>query len=222
MKVYSSPDAVFDAYRQAHRSGNWRSFYFLFTLEVQRDMVFEAQFACGEVDGPALEAIQKKLGPTETETGKKYFEAYKRKHGHGEVIDKFLAKAIPHWEAKDREAAGAKAEAAGTATPPEEAALVEALPNDEELNRQAIYDATKDKVGFFEEVQKVLENGRNSNIIGDLRQVDIKDDKATGRAEITIVPTPGETPPKSGGSRPPYDKPFKFRRINGGWLLDSL
>ena len=94
---------------------------------------------------------------------------------------------------------------------------MDALPNDEELNRQALFDATKDKVGFFAAVHKILEKDRKPNVIGELEQVAIDGDTATGRVEITIVPQPGESPPVVDKNY----KTFKFRRVNGGWLLDS-
>lgn len=222
MKVHSSPTEVFDAYRQAYRSGDWRTVYFMSTSEVQRNMVYEAEFVCVAAKDPAIKAIQKVFSPTEGMVGKRYWEEYKRKHGHAEVIDKCLAKAIPYWELKDKGAGGTEAGQAGTAPPPPECAAMDALPKDEELFRQALYDATKDKVGFIAEVQKLDRKRRKPDIIGDLEQVTIKDDTATGQARITGVPQPGESPRKPGQAPAVYEKPFKFRKVSGGWLLDSL
>ncbi len=218
MKAYSSPTEVFDARRQAVRSGDWRAYYSLLTPEVQRYMPFETQFVCIMRNDPTLQAIQKKFGPTEAAAGKRYWEAYKRKHGHAELIDKALAKAIPYWESKNKGAGGTETGQAGMVPPPPESAAMDALPKDEELSRQAIYDATKDKVAFFAEVQKFIQKDRKPNIIGDLEQVTIKGDTATGHAKITILPQPGDSLQKVRKT----DKTFKFRRINGSWLLNSL
>lgn len=223
VKTYSSPTEVFDAYRQADQSGDWRTFYFLCTPEVQRELVFQTQFACLVAEKvPAVSVIQKQFGPTEAEYGRRYYEAYKRKHGHAEVIDRFLATAIPYWESKEKEAGGGKTGRADTVPPPPEVPGMDALPEDEELSRQAVYDATKDKVAFFVGVQELDRKRRKPDIVGDLAQVTITGDTATGRAKITIVHQPGESPRQPGQAPPVYDKPFKFRRINGSWLLDSL
>lgn len=195
--------------------------FFLHTQEAQRYLVFGARFACEDGGGPALEAIQKKFGPTEAAFGKRYFEEYKRKHGYADAIDKFLAKAVPYWESKEK-AGGAKAEGLGAPKPPEEAAIVDALQKDEEIARNALYDATKDTAGFFAEVQEILEKGRKPEVIGDLEQVVIMDDTASGRAEITIGLAPTSEPAKSPPKVEKTCRTYKFRRVNGGWLLDSL
>jgi hypothetical protein len=218
LKTHSSPNAVFDAYRQAARSGDWRAFYFLFTPEAQRDMVFEAEFVCGVRNDPALKVIQKRFGPAEAAVGQRYWKEYKRKHGHAEVIDTFLLKAIPYWERKEQLGGGKETAQAGTVPRPPESAVMDDLPDDEELLRQAVYDATKNKVAYFAEVQKLVGKGRKPNIVGDLEQVAIKGDTATGRVTITVVPQPPDSPQKIDK----FDKTFKLRRINGGWLLDSL
>lgn len=220
MKRYSSPNAVFDAYRQAYRSGDWRTFYFLFTTKAQRDLVFEANFACEDAGGAKFESLKKirqELGAREAALGKRYLEEYKRKHGHAEAIDKYLAKAVPYWESKNK-GTGASKTGESDAIPAADKAAVDDLPVDEELARAALYDATKDKVGFFTAVQKVLGEDRKANIIGDLEQVAVKGDKATGRAKITILPTRGESRPAA----ETIDKTFEFQRVNGGWLLDGV
>jgi hypothetical protein len=218
-KPYPSPTAVFDAYRQAYRSSDWRTFYLLFTPEAQRDLLFGANIACEDAGGAklkSLKAVQEKFGPDEAQFGKMYFEAYKQKHDHAELIDKFLAKAVPFWKSKKNAGAGPKAEEA-TTPPPEEAAAIDALPKDDELGRQALYGATKDKIGFFVSVQTILEKDRRPNDIGDLEQLIIKDDTAEGSAKVTIMPGSGESPEVR-----KIEKTFKFRRVNDGWLLDSL
>jgi hypothetical protein len=218
MKTYSSPTEVFDASRQAVRSGDWRGFYFQCTPEIQCDLVFEAVFTCGIKNDPTLNAIQKKFGPAETAFEKRYWEEFKRKHGHAELIDKFFTKAIPYWELKDKRAGGTETGQAGMVPPPPKSAAMKALPKDEELLRLALYDVTKDKVAFFAEARKFIGKDRKPNIIGDLKQVTIKGDTATGRAKVTILPQPGDSLQKVRKT----DKTFKFRRVNGSWLLDSL
>ncbi|REK19457.1 MAG: hypothetical protein DWQ37_01275 [Planctomycetota bacterium] len=211
--VYASPNAVFDAYRHAYNNQDWRSLYFLCTRELQQELVFEAAFKCYEVGDAdsATRRIEEKFGASEADLTKKYYESYKRKHGHGDVIDKYLAKAIPHLEAK----AGSGVETDESQFS-EEAAAVKALPADKELQIQAVYDATKDKVGYFAAVQEMVQSGRKPNVIGDLKELVVDGDTATGHA--TILKRPGPRESKQTDST--YDKRFKFRQLNGGWLVD--
>lgn len=59
--VYDSPQAVFEAARQAARAQDWRKEFACHTPEGQADRIFEAHFACGmhETD-PNVVAILKK------------------------------------------------------------------------------------------------------------------------------------------------------------------
>ncbi len=219
---YPSPDAVFDAYRQANKTGDWQSFYFLFTPQVQRDMVFEAYFACGEVGGDRgakLEAIQRKFALAETAVRSRYLEAYKRKHGHAEEIDRFLAEIGKATDEAGSKQQGTRPTKKGTdsAAPSPAEAAVNALPKDENLFREVLYDLTNDKVGFFVAVERALEKGRKRSVIGDLEHVNTKGNAATGRAKMTILPASGESPAT------PYtiEKAFTFRRVNDGWLIDG-
>jgi hypothetical protein len=216
---FDSPTAVFDAYRRADRNEEWRTLYFLFSPEVQRDVIFQFLFTCVAAENiPEVRAIRKKFGPREASTAILYYEAYKKKHGHAELIDKCLQEAIPYWKAKDEETDSNEQRAI---IPPSCAAM-DALPKDDALVRQAVYDATKDKVTFFVEVQKLDRKRAKPDIVGDLKDVAIKDDVATGRAKITVEPQVGEGAKEPARRPPSYEKTFKFRRINGGWLMDSL
>ena len=98
-------------------------------------------------------------------------------------------------------------------TEPESALL--ALKYDVARNLVAAH--VKDKVGFFEEVAKLSED-RPISPVGELEQVTAQGDSATGHSKMSITPGPGESPP----AVEKIDKTFRFRRINGGWLLDSL
>jgi hypothetical protein len=98
------------------------------------------------------------------------------------------------------------------------------------LWRDAIVAHVKDKAGFFEAVVKYLHersakrhDERPVSPLADLEDLDVRGDTATGHAKETIVPNVagGESPLVPGRSPQIYEKPFAFRRINGGWLLDS-
>jgi hypothetical protein len=219
-KTYSSPNAVYDAYCLAVRTEDWRTLYFLHTPEAQRDMVFEAVFVClmhdSEKPHPLI-SVQEEYGASEAAFGKRYYEGYKKKHGHAELIDRYLAKAIPHWESNDKGAGGSETAQNDTTEPPPEFAAVSALPKDDELTRQALFDATKDKVRFFAEVQKIVSEGRKPTVFGQLEHIIIKGDTATGQARLTFSPSPGSMKQDVTES----DRTIKFRRINGSWLMDG-
>jgi len=219
--VYQTPNAVFDAYRQTGRDGDWESHYRLHTRDAQRDLVFESHFFCGMAGRDrrkAVEAVQRKSGCSELEFGKRFFEQYKRKHGHADVIDKFLAKAIPYWEAVDKATMNADDDEPVRVKPPKGDPGMDSLPDDKELARETLYEVTRDKVGFYAGVTAIASEGRNPSIIADLRDLVIDGDTATGRATITTVPGPGESP-KNGRA---FDRTYRFRRVNGGWLIDSV
>jgi len=77
----------------------------------------------------------------------------------------------------------------------------------------------KDKAGFFDAVAKLRVD--TIDPLGDLTQVAIKGNTATGRAKKTLIPMPGESPTPPGSAPPVYEKTVEFRRINGGWLIDT-
>jgi hypothetical protein len=198
---YQSPKAVFDAYREAQGKREWRKVFSLLTPEMQNDAAFESFFAC-------MEQGSKEMGPivpqyVEVATlNEDYQRQYKKKHG----ID--LAK-VEQGHENDP-----------TFVPP---------PLDEQLWRDVLAAHIKDKAGFCEAVAKHFDerNAKRHEVdpimpLGDLEHLVVNDDTATGSAKKTILPRPGESPLKPGQAPPIYEKPFKFRRINGEWLLDSM
>jgi hypothetical protein len=190
MKVYPSPRALFEAYRDASRHGDWQAIYHMSTSEAQRNMVFESYFACGEVSTPALKALQDKFGPSEATLGKTLREEYGRKHG----------------------ADIGQGETAGNAA------------RDQDLLRQVFFALTKDKVGFFTEVQKELnkQGGRSLApvIAGDLEDLTVNGDTATGRVVVRLFHLGHD---RGGGPEREVETTsyttFHFRRVKRGWLL---
>ena len=196
-KRYASPAAVFNAYREARGKREWRKIFSLRTIEAQNDDVFESFFALGMQDTKETRAIQKKYGLDDAAFEQALSKGYKDKYG----ID------------------------IGTA---DGAAKAESLADS---NRQLLVDVVatlvKDKPGFVEAAAKHSDE-RAANLheanpvwpLGDLEHLVVQGDRATGSAKETILPRAGESPRKPG--QPPliYEKPFKFRRLNGGWLLD--
>ena len=84
--------------------------------------------------------------------------------------------------------------------------------SDRDLLRDAVAAHVKDKTGFFEAVAKLQEK-KTVSPLGELEELTVEGNSATGHAKVTIVPDVegGESPLKPG--QPPVvdDKPFKFR-----------
>jgi hypothetical protein len=204
-KRYSSPKAVFDAYREVRGKREWGKLFSLLTPEAQNAAAFEEFFSCtmsdsGGADTEATMIVKKyvDLGTIQDD----YEQKYKKKHG----ID--LAKHRAGHETDPKY------------VPPK---------HDEQLWRDVVAAHIKDKAGFFEAVAKHFDerDAKRHEVnpvmpLGELEHLVVHDDTATGNAKETILPRSGESPLKPGQAPPVYEKSFKFRRINGGWLLDSL
>jgi hypothetical protein len=205
---YQSPKAVFDAYREAQEKQEWRKLFSLLTPEAQKDAVFESFFACMERHGAdaitrrdteGMDRLIRKYLDTST-LNEDFQKQYEKKHG----VDQVKSEADHQSDQKF--------------VPP---------PRDDQLWHDIVAAHINDKAGFYEAVAKYFDEsaakrheGNQISKLGDLEQVVLHDDTASGQAKVTIMPRPGET--KGGGPPPAYDKPFKFRRIDGGWLIDSL
>jgi hypothetical protein len=211
---YESPKAVFQAFRDARQRSDAQQLFGLLTVERQKDLVVGAFYCCvnrqctENIKGHKEEAlvisrILEKYLDSRT-LNDDYFAEYKKKHG---IDIKKLAEEDP---------------SKNTATP--------APPRDDFLWHETVAAHVKDKKGFYvavanyfheEDVKKNL--GGPVSLIGELQQLDIQDDTAEGSAKETLLPdvAGGEAPLKPGESPFVHDKTFKFRRINGGWLLDS-
>lgn len=200
-KRYQSPNAVFNAYREARAKRDARAVFSLLTPQAQNNAVFESVFSCMERQG--TDAIRGRRFEAE-EIGRiveKYFDypatvddyntQYKKKHG----------------------------------TDPKTS------PHDDKVWYDAVTAHVNDKAAFYVAVTKhfedraVKQDEENPiSPLGDLEHLVVQGDTATGSAKETILRriASGESPPKAGGPPSTLDKPFKFRRINDGWLLDSL
>jgi hypothetical protein len=187
-KRYASPKAVFDAYREAREKHDKRKLFSLLTPNAQNYAVFESFFACTEQGSKEMGSIV----PTYVDlpaTVDDYEKRYKKKHG----IDP--AKPLP----------------------PDA--------HDGELWCDAIVSHVKDKAGFYEAVSNHFDERaakrhekRPVPPLGELQHLDVHGEWASGTAKLTIIPGPGESPPRVN----PIDKSFRFRKVNGGWLIDSL
>ncbi len=200
-KRYASPTAVFDAYREARAKRDARTIFSLSTPQVQSDTVFESLFSCMERQG--ADAI----------TGRR---------SEAEEIGRIVGKYFDDQAAVDEyNKQYKKKHGTDPRTPP----------HNDQLWYDAVTAHVKDKAGFVEAVAKHFEESTAKrheenpiSPLGDLEHLVVQGDTATGSAKETILRriASGESPPKAGGPPSTHDKPFKFRRVNGGWLLDSL
>ena len=191
---YPSPTAVFDAYREVRGKREWRKVFSVLTLEMQNDSVFETFFGCAEHNSKEEQAIVKKYVDS-TAANAAFEKKYKERHG------------IDISEASK-----------GHETDP----MYKPPSPDPDLFRELIAAHVKDKAGFVEAVAKLSESNPVCPL-GDLENLVLRGDTATGSAKETFLPRIGNTPPPPPGQSPSvYERPFTFRRVNGGWLLDSL
>jgi hypothetical protein len=198
---YQSPKAVFDAYREAHARRDARTIFSLLTPHARDDAVFESLFSCMERQG--ADAITGRRSEAE-EIGRivgKYFDSPAAENDYNKQY-------------KKKHGTGPKTS-----------------PHDDQSWYDVVTAHVKDKAGLVEAVAKHFEDiaakRHEENPIsplGDLENLVVRGDTATGSAKETILRriASGESPPKAGGPPSTHDKPFKFRRVNGGWLLDSL
>ena len=204
---YVSPIAVFDAFRQARASRDWRKVFFCLTPDGQKNAVFEAFFGCAERGSEEDLATLKTYGLDEATLKDTLKNEYKARHGVY-PDDATLLEAIDRQYGADAPGAGAIKNAAES-----EAAM---LARKEAVVRNLVVVHVKDKAGFFEAAAKLSK--RSVSPLGDLEWVIVRGDAATGSAKLTYIPTPGESP----RIVKTHDKTFRFRKIDGGWLLDSL
>jgi hypothetical protein len=232
--MYSSPKAVFHAYRNALNRHEWQSSFFCMSPKARRDLVFEAFVSFGlHQHDPEFVGLLNKFGVDMKAMYAEYQKRYKKKHGTD------TAKAIG-----DRNRAAAKAAEYGnnhaTKQPASERTLATTSgaeqtparcdhPHDEDLYREVVGDQIKDNVGFFVEVTRLLTQMEHDSptgdlspeILGDLEQVSVNDDVATGRAEVRHFHLEARNAEPLRKVATTSYTTYRFRRLNGGWLIES-
>jgi hypothetical protein len=186
---YPTPNAVFDAYRDARVKREWRKVFSLMTPEAQNNEVFECFFECAERGSKAAQlVVQKYLD------GRGLNDEYEKRKKENSAKMAAAHKDDPYFNAP---------------------------PPDPSLLRDVVAEHVKDKAGFFDAVVKLMCVGEPIHPLGDLKSVVIKGNSATGRAMKTLLPRPGESPTPPGQAPTVYEKTVEFRRINGGWLINT-
>src|SRR5262245_12748820 len=186
--TYATPVAVFDAYRGARRKREWRKCFDCLTPESQKDMMFEIFFACAMSDSSEVAAMCKKyIGGRDT-FNEDYERRYKEKHGVS--IEEVRAKE------QTEEPRGP------TAT------------SDRDLLVEVLNAHIQDKAGFYESAANLLEQGESYEPLGELKQLTVEGDTASGQAESMMqhLSSSGDGVDKVVRSR--YDKAIHFRKVN--------
>lgn len=204
-RLYSSPDAVFNAFREASKKHDWRTAFFCLTPQAREAAVLEAFSLCNlSTRNPKIPGILKKFGAEGKVVYAEYQRRYREKYGEAPQEIKpappaFSRPPSPFPEEKD--------------WPP-------FPPRDQDLLRKIVNGLITDKPGFYEAVNNILEYGRAP--IGKLEDLIIQGDTATGQASKTLyVINIGA------GGRPEKEleealkEIYCFRKLNGAWFIDK-
>lgn len=224
-KVYPSPGAVFEAYREAREKQDYRTVFFCLTPESREPAVFEAWFAANmHLNQPKMLAVLEKFGVEEKVINAEYFKCFREKHGVD--IDKLIAE---HEKAHKK--APKSPEKEKTATPPgiavpspfPEGRQVDPgpplPPTDQDLLRKVLLARISDKAGFFAAVENVLANREWDSNFSKLENLTIQGNTATGCAHTVIfclTAAPGKQEKKVGSV---VKEAFNFRKWKGSWLI---
>jgi ketosteroid isomerase-like protein len=221
-KVYSSPQAVFDAFREARKRGDWKTLFPCMTVEFRDDQTFEAFFSCSmRSSTPEVRALYAKFGVRPAAIQADYHKQYKAKHGI-DIPERLSErrKVEPSEEPKQTLNAGTPSASEATAAPagaPDPWAAVP--PTDADILRRVVCAAVKDREGFCAAVERMI--GRPPTPIGELGQLKVDGDTAVGHAKTTIYhlgSQPGKGSQKVGQE---VNVTFRFRKQNGKWLIES-
>ena len=93
-------------------------------------------------------------------------------------------------------------------------------PAEHQLRCDVLAAHVRDKPGFAEAVCNLPERPSGYSPLGELKQLTVEGDTASGQAEMVNEDqvSYGNGVHKVVCSR--YDKTFHFRKVNGGWLID--
>jgi hypothetical protein len=95
---------------------------------------------------------------------------------------------------------------------------------DETLFIDTLFSLVEDREGFYAAVSKLFGDSGHSSPIGELRDVIISGDFATGVGTVTISSTTSREDSKEKVETRrwiKHDRTYEFRKINGEWLIDN-
>jgi WD40 repeat protein len=195
---YECPEAVFWTYWRAYFRGDARKLFSLRTETRRNSIVFDAYFKCRENQD------------AETTRGHRAAAA-----AIGQIVGKYVDAATLEddyqKQYKEKHGMDLKELRVDHQNNKKPATLAR---HDDPLWRDIVAAHVKDKAGFVEAVAKYFQkrDPKQSDYyaitpLGGLEQLVVEGDTAKGRAKFTYPAI--------------YDEPFVFRRVNGGWLIDS-
>jgi hypothetical protein len=218
--VYSSPQAVFDAFRQAARKEDWQTVYNCHTPEGRADLVFEAYFACGVKEGEKVEALLKKHRATESEFNALYAQRLQKEQGaDGAKATKDGAKMPPEPQTSQADSKSVQKVADPAATVPGGKAP-DVPSRDREWVVELVNSLIEDKPGFYADVSALFANSDNPSNLGPLQDVVITGAKATGRASTFVYGIKSEAGRPNQKFAQKLMRDFRFKKTASGWLME--
>jgi hypothetical protein len=222
-KAYSSPRAVFNAYRDAGKRRDWHAMFSCMTADFKDSQAFDAFFCCSMRSSTSeVRAIYAHFGVRPDAIQTEYYKQYKAKHGGG------IPKPLPdrkgaeptetHSQTPKAGMSIASGAVAATTGSPDPWAAVP--PTDADVLRQAVCASINDKEGFCAAVEHMI--GPPPAPMGGLSQWKIERDTAVGRAKTTISHL---TSGPGSGSQKVVEEVYVtvcFRNRGGKWLIESL
>jgi hypothetical protein len=213
-KRYPSPKAVFDAYREADGRRDWRQCFSLMTEDWQSDRLFECVFTLSESAGKESLQVLKKYRLDEATFDADLKAEYKAKHGAEPDDTALMTDLEKEYKARHRigTARSGAAQSGAEPQPP-----LSATPRDitRDIMRDLLAMRVKDKAGFYSDTLEAI-SGWVSVSFGDLEQVAVRGDMATGRVKISMVFHHDKMSNRHSIS------PVNFKMVNGSWLIDFL
>lgn len=223
---YSSPQAAFDAFRQARDIRDWRAVY-LTLAESSRDSdVFATFDNCIFSLDPKVTAVLTKYGlgldRVMTEYAKRYRDAF------GVDLDSIRAerrRRLDEWRKTNSESSKSHPSTPGEVAlkspgvPPDDLGPV-VPPIDKDVLIPIVLHFVTDKVAFYEEANKLLypQGNRLFPRIGALSDITISGDGARGRAKVTSYFVVSGLVRQDG----PSLESVHFLRVNDRWFLHGL
>jgi hypothetical protein len=195
--IYATPADVFEAYKEAEWKREWRKSFDCFTPEAQKNMMFELAFQVGL---SALDGSQKA-------SLKKFFDGKREPDFEQEFQEKF---GMDHATFREKMRGD-----------PNLAAMEAA---EQQLVRDVMAAHVRDKAGYFEAVRNLLDLSNDRGFVGELKQVTVEGDTASGQADSIYqslsneVSDEGKRVQKRVRTR--FDNTLRFRKVNGGWLIE--
>jgi hypothetical protein len=182
---------VFDACREAEWKRDWRTYFDCLTPDSQKNMMFELVFRCGLGGSEKAPLIVKKF--VDEKWPSDFQKRFKEKFGMDHATFREKLRKDPTVAAMET--------------------------SEHQLLCDVVAAHVRDKAGFFEAVSNLF-GGDNYEPLGELKQVTVEGDTASGQAEAMFQSweSSGDGVQKVVRSR--YEKTFHFRKVNGGWLIE--